>query len=143
MFDDLFKVSHAAGAFNIQPDAMTGADDFVIDGENYGTCGLTYEVTRNEYGNLTYKESKILLRDDDCDDYGPAGFGSTRTYRNGLSDTFGNITVATAAQTIENPVFQHLICVGNGSSFSHYFVRNYQDLAELLGKFRVLAESEQ
>ena len=143
MFHELFQVTHASGPVAFRPDAVTGMNEYEINGERYTICQPAFEMTRNEFGALTSKETRILLRSEDDNDIEAAGFYLERRYRQGKSEGFGAIDVAVAEPKLENPVFRYLIRVGDGACYTYYFVRTLHDLAELLAKFKMLSETEE
>jgi hypothetical protein len=142
MFNDLFQVTHATGTIEFRPDAITGVNEYEMDGKKYSICRSAYEVIRNDFGNLTYKGTQ-LLEGEEPDDYSPAGFSYERAFLCRPSDDWGSIYFSEVDQNIKNPGFRYLLRVQASEYSTLYFVRTPHDLAELLTKFKVLSEAEQ
>ena len=142
MINDLFKVTHATGTVTFTADAITGINRYSIDGKSFVTNRMAYEVARHEYGTITFKEAQILLSEEEDNDIEQLGFNMERVYCKGKSDGFGAINVALADNKLELPVFRYLVSVCDQERFYYYFVKTMHDLAELLGKLKVLGESD-
>ena len=143
-----YSTCHAQGTLAFKPDRVVGLQEFIIDEKTYFFSDWPFfSVSRNDAGALVFTPEKVICTEENEDNtveyLRTVGFFEMPIASNGKPEEWGRINVYSAIPVKEKLQYVYLVEFNDCNRRSGYFVRSAHDLADLIARLNILADTLQ